>query len=431
MIKLNLAMRLRRAAFVVTAAICLAAMGPGTGMAGDAAGAPRTLTITLTGDVGLNPTNQTVQPTGVNDGGFQTWSDTTAGIDKEIDGDINFMNVETVVTNRNDLAPDLKGQSGPFNFRMHPNGLAHLVSKGFNVLSLANNHSMDYGPAGLTETLKHVAALRGKGILAAAGIGLNRNQASRATVMQVKDVPVAFSSIGIVTNNLARHRAGEETPGQIAYRFDDDYRLVLDRLRDAKAAFKMLSIHYGQEGYVRADSRQISEWRGMAAAQYGVDLIIGHHAHVVRGVEMHGKSLIFYGLGNFLHHGTANITGKGVCRDYGLMARVHVAEDVGGTCAIKAVEAIPVSDTHRKTVPMTGERGNARVHVLNYLAELLDNGDEARGLRFSPQRNGTGLFCMAGADKVPGRIGKLCKGYAPAGPIPASLRPQIASSCSR
>jgi poly-gamma-glutamate capsule biosynthesis protein CapA/YwtB (metallophosphatase superfamily) len=420
-----------RRSVVLLAALSGFGAWQGTALAGESSGAPRTLTITLTGDVGLNPTNQTVQPTGVQDGGFQTWADTTAAVAKVIDGDINFMNVETVVTNRNDLAPDLKGQSGPFNFRMHPNGLAHLVSKGFNVLSLANNHSMDYGAPGLTETLTHVAALRGKGVLAAGGIGFNREQASRPSVFEVKGIPVAFSAIGIVTNDLARHRAGPDKPGQIAYRFDDDYREVLDRLSQSKAPFKMLSIHYGQEGYVRADGRQLADSRGLAAAKYGIDLIIGHHAHVVRGVEMHGKSLIFYGLGNFLHHGTANITGKGICRDYGLMARVHVAEDADGSFAIKAVEAIPVSDTHRKAVPMTGERGNARVHVLNFLAELLDNGEDARGLRFTPQKNGTGLFCAAGAETIAGRIGKLCKGYAPAGPVPASLRPQIAASCSR
>ena len=57
----------------------------------------------------------------------------------------------------------------------------------------------------------------------------------------------------------------------------------------------------------------------------GIDLIVGHHAHVVRGVEMTPNgSLIFYGLGNFLHLGTANMTSSGICRDYGLLARVHL-----------------------------------------------------------------------------------------------------------
>ena len=59
-----------------------------------------------------------------------------------------------------------------------------------------------------------------------------------------------------------------------------------------------------------------------------------------------GSSLIFYGLGNFLHHGTADITGKGICRDYGLMARVHLKHGADGKLELRAVEAIPVTDTH-------------------------------------------------------------------------------------
>lgn len=391
-----------------------------------------TITITLAGDVGLNPTNQTVDPRGVTDHGFQTWADTTSGIAADVTGDLNMINVETVVTDRNDLTPDRKGQGAPFNFRMHPNGLAHLVSKGFNVLSLANNHSMDYGPVGLAQTLTHVAALRGKGVLGAGGIGFDRDQASKPAVMTVKGERIAFSAIGIVTNNLERHRAGPGTPGQIAYRFDDDWALVRERLKATDASFRILSIHYGVEGQVRADGKQLAEWRGMAAARDGIDLIVGHHAHVVRGVEMAGRSLIFYGLGNFLHHGTADMTSKGICRDYGLFARVHLAKGDGGRLDIAAVEAIPVTDTHFKPRRLTGERGVAHVHALNYLASTLDDeASGARGLRFTPQKDGSGLYCAAGAGKLAGKVGALCRSYAPAPPIPQGLYGQIAASCSR
>lgn len=391
-----------------------------------------TVIITLAGDVGLNPTNQTVDPKGVTDGGFQTWADTTAGVASEIDGDLNFINVETVVTDRNDLTPDHKDQSGPFNFRMHPNGLKHLVSTHFNVLSLANNHSMDYGVPGLNETLKHVAALRGHGVLAAGGIGRNREEASRPDVLTVKGHKVAFAATGIVTNDLARHRAGEQSPGQIAYRFDDDYALVRRRLKETPADFRILSIHYGIEGQVRTDARQIADWRGLAARQDGIDLVVGHHAHVVRGVELAGKSLIFYGLGNFLHHGTANITVNGLCRDYGLFARVYLAPGPDRKLAVKAVEAIPMTDTHRKPRRLPAQAGIARIHVLNYLAATLDDpATGARGLRFVPQSDGSGLYCVPGAEAVAGRLGALCQNYKSLPPIPDGLRGQIAASCSR
>lgn len=410
-----------------------------SGMAGAAAQAgksdPDSIVLTFVGDVGLNSSNAAVEAKGVRRYGFQPWRETTDRIAAEIDGDLNFMNVETVVTDRNDLPRDTKEQSGPFNFRTHPEGIAHLLLTGFNVFSLANNHSMDYGPPGLEETLAHVGALRGSGLKAAAGLGRNRDEASRPEIIEAKGAKIGFAAIGIVTNNLERHRAGPSKPGQIAYRFDEDYALLRKRLKEASADVRILSIHYGTEGEVRADARQISEWRGKAVREDGFDIVVGHHAHVVRGVEMAGSSLIMYGLGNFLHHGTANITGKGVCRDYGLMVRAHLTRATGGTggklWVIGAVEAIPVTDTHFRPRRLEGEAGAKRVHALNHLARTLDASDGARGLRFTPQQNGTGLYCTETGKAAKGSVGKLCAGWREPPAIPGAYAGEIASSCAR
>lgn len=390
------------------------------------------VTIVLVGDVGLNRNDQPVEASGVRRGSFYSWEETTSLIADDINGDLNFMNAETVVTDRNDLRRDTKGQRGPFNFRTHPNGISHLVSRGFNVMSLANNHSMDYGVAGLEETLKHVGKLEKQSRVVAAGLGMNRDAAARPEQISVKGAQVAFGAIGIVTNNLERHRAGPGKPGQIAYRFDDDFAVVRERLTATPADYRILSIHYGVEGQVRTDAKQIAEWRRQAALGDGIDLIVGHHAHVVRGVERAGNSLIFYGLGNFLHHGTADMTRKGICRDYGLMARVHLKKDADGKLKLRAVEAIPVTDTHYRPRRLTGENGEARIHVLNYLAGTLDDpGDGARGVRFTPMRDGSGLYCEPGAENDGGRIGALCRRYAPAPAIPGNLVRAIAASCSK
>lgn len=409
----------------VLLAACLVLL-PATG---GSAGSDDEVTITLVGDVGLNRSGQPAEPTGVRRGGFQTWADTTSGIDDQINGDLNFMNVETVVTDRNDLPADTKEQSGPFNFRTHPNGIRYLVSRGFNVLSLANNHSMDYGVEGLKETLKHVGKLKDEHLAVAAGIGMNAEEASRPERIAVKGSEVAFAATGIVTNDLERHRAGPDKPGQNAYRFDDDYAEVRRRLVAAPADYRILSIHYGVEGRVRADAKQFADYRGLAAGQDGIDLIVGHHAHVVRGVELAGKSLIFYGLGNFLHHGTADITSKGICRDWGLMARVHLKKQADGKLALRAVEAIPVTDTHFRPRRLTGDAGAAHIHALNYLDANLGPG--SNGIAFTPQADGTGLYCLPGADKDGGSIGALCKGYRPAPPASSSLEGAIASSCAK
>ncbi len=415
------------------AALLLAAVLPAPSPLSAASDAgPDEVTIVLVGDVGLNRSNQPVEATGVRRGGFQTWEDTISRVADDINGDLNFMNVETVITDRNDLERDTKGQGGPFNFRTHPNGVGYLVAHGFNLLSLANNHSMDYGVPGLRETLKHVGALEKKRLAVATGIGVDREEASRPRRVNVKGSDIAFSALGIVTNDLERHRAGAGKPGQIAYRFEEDFAEVRKRLLAAPASYRILSIHYGIEGQVRADARQIAEWRGEAAKKDGIDLIVGHHAHVVRGVELAGNSLIFYGLGNFLHHGTADMTAKGICRDYGLMARVHLKKAADGKLKVRAVEAIPVTDTHYRPRRLDGDKGAQRIHALNYLASTLDDeGSGARGMRFTPQADGSGLYCLAGAERDGGRIGALCASYAPAPAIPDNLRGPISSSCSR
>lgn len=391
------------------------------------------ITITLAGDTGYSPNHAPVKAKGVTrHGQFQTWADTTSRIARHVDGDLNFLNVETVVTTRNNLTRDRKGQRGPFNFRTHPNGMRHLVDIGFNVFSLANNHSMDYGVEGLRDTLRHVAALRRHGLKAAAGLGMNREEAGRPELLTAKGARIAFSAIGIVTNNLGRHRAGANRPGQIAYRFDDDFALSMDRLAKTSADYRVLSIHYGLEGRVRTDSRQIRDWRRKAALGKGIDLIVGHHAHVPRGVEIAGRSVIFYGLGNFLHHGTANMTRKGICKDHGLFAKVHLRRRTDGTLAARAIQILPVTQTHRRPELMSAAAGTRRIHALNYLGSRLGgDGGKARGVRFSPSVDGTGLYCFPGAANEGGKIGRLCQNWRPAPPIPAGIRGRIANSCAR
>jgi poly-gamma-glutamate synthesis protein (capsule biosynthesis protein) len=260
---------------------------------------------------------------------------------------------------------------------------------------------------------------------------MNRDEASRPALVDAKGSRIGYAAIGIITNMLERHHATESKLGQIGYLFPADYKLVLDRLKSTETNYRILSIHYGIEGRVRTDATQIAEWRRQAALQNGIDLIIGHHAHVVRGVEVANKSVIFYGLGNFLHHGTANITGNAICRNYGLMAKVYLRKMPDGHLETKAIVAIPVTDTHMRPRRFNPKAGAAHIHALNYLGSLLDNAaDGAVGVRFTPQEDGSGLYCFPDAGAAKDRIAKLCEHYTPAPPIPAALRGQIEGSCA-
>jgi poly-gamma-glutamate synthesis protein (capsule biosynthesis protein) len=371
---------------------------------------------------------QPVRSTGaVRHGGTIPWPELTARIRPLIDGDLNFANLETAVTERNDLRPEGK----TFNFRSHPDGVRHIASIGINLLSTANNHSMDFGAVGAFDTIAHLDRIRDTGKLKAhAGLGRNREEAGRPRLVDVQDRRVAFSAVGIVSGGFPLHRAGDNRPGQMAYQSPEDFADVTQRLAAADAQYRILSVHHGSERQVIADATAIRKFRHEAVRERGIDLVVGHHAHVVQGIEMVDGRLIFYGLGNFLHPGMQNMATQGLCRDYGLLARIHLASGDDGRFQVRAVEVVPLTDMHFKPARMLGAQASERVHVMNYLAGGLDDPRTgARGVRFASQSNGTGLHCVAGAEDDPGRVGELCRGWTGPDVLTPAQRSRVASSC--
>lgn len=388
----------------------------------------RTLTITVAGDLGFGGHMQPVRREGaVKQGSTISWRDYTDRVRPLIDGDLNFANLETVLTERNDLRAEAK----TFNFRSHPEGMRHIAGLGLNLISTANNHAMDFGAPGALDTISHLdRLLAAGGIKAHAGLGRNREEASRAQIVDVGEAKVAFSALGIVSGGFPLHRASDNRPGQMAYQSLEDFGEVTRRLADAQAAYRILSVHHGIERQVATDGATIRKLRHEAVLARGVDLVIGHHAHVVQGIEIVDGRVIFYGLGNFLHPGMQNMAGNGLCRDYGLFARLHLATDETGHFRVRAIEAIPLTDMHYKAGRMAPQPAAERVHVLNYLATGLDdNATGARGVRFAAQTDGSGLYCTEGADRVAGRIGNLCRNWRGPDVLNAAQRSRVVSAC--
>ncbi len=384
----------------------------------------REATIVIVGDTGLGGSMMPVHPDGgVRQGSRVAWSAMTGGIRHLINGDLNFANLETVVTDRNDLTAVEKA----FNFRTHPAGVQHLTDIGFNVFSTANNHAADFGERGVRETLAHLARLEGRGMQAHAGVGSDREAASRPSVIDVKGTRVLLSAIGI---GAGANRAGDQRPGQLAYGSHDDFARIVSRLEDTPGDYRMLSVHHGIELDVTPGEGDVRKLRDSAVRDAGVDLVIGHHQHVAQGVQEVDGKLIFYGLGNFLHLGTQDMSRFNMCRDYGLLARVHLASGADGRLAAQAIEVVPLTGMHARTAPMRSSEAAARVQVLNHLARGLDHGAGiARGVRFVAQPDGAGLACLAGAEQQPGRIGALCKGWREPDAPSEALARQIQASC--
>lgn len=367
------------------------------------------ITLVLVGDVGLNINRAPVEADGfhVPDGDrVYSWQELTAGIAPLIDGDLNFMNLETVVTDSNELDAARKG----FNFRSHPDGVRHLVDIGFNFISLANNHSFDYRVEGMRDTLRHVDSYRSSGLLGHAGLGMNSREATKPAVVNKRGESIALGAIGIGWN---KYRAGKDKPGQLNPRRKGDIARATRKLRNTDADFYVLSIHEGSEYYVRP-GEPVSRWRS-AVTDGGVDLVVGHHAHVARGVERIGDSVIFWGLGDFLLLGDRDhrrVLTFDLCRDFGLLARVHLLPDGDGKLRIRAVEIVPITGVSRVPGTLPAAEARERVEVINYLSAMLDDSESgAIGLQFAPQGDGSGLYCFEGAEADPGEIGELCRDY--------------------
>ncbi len=365
------------------------------------------LSLLMVGDTGFAPSRAKPLPDRVYKYGRKlSFAETTEKIKADINGDINFANIETVISDRANLVP----RSKKYNFVTHPNGIKHLVKAGFNLLSMANNHAFDYGALGVRESLRHLKPFEGRGLLAHAGIGLNRAAAGKTPVFEKKGIKVAFGAIGIGANGGGLPRATDNRPGQLSLYLKQDQQFLADSFSRSGADLRLLSVHHGPERVIRPSGYEVAMLRSLVA-QTDADVMIGHHAHVSRGIEIRNGTLMVYGLGNFNHQGTANMNGKNGCHNYSLMVRAHFVRESGKKPVLAAVEALPIQSTHMQPERIDGVRGARRIAILNGLAAQLDQPKTgSQGVRFMAQDDGSGLHCTKAARKHP-YTAQLCSNY--------------------
>ncbi|MGI9480633.1 MAG: CapA family protein [Hyphomicrobiaceae bacterium] len=382
----------------------------------------RYVTLVIGGDLGFGGSRQPVVATaGVRHGRRHSFAKLTRHLRPLIQSDLAFANLESVVTATNKLSALDK----TFTFRMHPNGVAHLVEAGFNVLSTANNHGIDYGSGGMRHTIRHLASLRHSGLIAAHGIAPSAAAVFAPTRFTRNGATFAFAAAGI-----GGYRAKRSSPGQASYRSTADFDRLTQALARADTAYRMLSVHYGAELQVRPDRRSRNKLAATAVGERGIDLVIGHHAHTPAGVQRVGHGLVFYGLGNLLHLGMQDMGKFGICRDFGLLAKLHLVSDrrTGGRLVAQAIELTALRDMHVNSRPRTGRDGRQRIEVINYLGRELNDATGKR-VTFVPRRDGSGLYCAPGAEKAGGAVRRLCSGWrAPSKPS-AALQRRIRHSC--
>ncbi len=194
-------------------------------------------------------------------------------------GDIVFGNLET---------PLCDGAPGRDLFRGQPGMAAILADAGFNVLSLANNHIMDYGPEALRQC---ATALLGQGI-AVLGAGLNQAEAGRPVVLERHGLRIGMLGFG----RTLQEQKNAGGPGFMEW----DERAALDKLRRLRQRVDcvVVSLHIGMMwiDYPKPAFKEI----GDRLVDAGADVVLMHHAHVLQGYGVRSGRLAIYNLGNFI-----------------------------------------------------------------------------------------------------------------------------------
>lgn len=167
---------------------------------------------------------------------------------------------------------------------------------GIDVACIANNHMFDYGEQGFIDTLN---GLTDMGITYVGG-GMNYEDATEAKVMEVDDKSIAFFASNNVITRVDWIVEGDEPGMNGLYTWSETYTTMLENIKTASEThdFVVVQLHFGTE----KENQHTEDQTAFAHAciDAGADVIIGHHAHVLQGIEYYGDGMIFYGLGNFL-----------------------------------------------------------------------------------------------------------------------------------
>jgi poly-gamma-glutamate capsule biosynthesis protein CapA/YwtB (metallophosphatase superfamily) len=213
------------------------------------------------------------------------------------EADIAVVNLETAVTNSGAAA------AKTFVFRTPPSAFAALRGGSIDVASMANNHGMDFGEAGLRDSL--AAARRYRFPLI--GIGLDGKQAYAPYRKTVRGQRIAVLAATQVLDDhlIDAWTAGPRKPGLASAKA---VPRLLQEVRRARrtADTVVVFLHWGVELERCPTPDQRTLARQLVGA--GADIVVGGHAHRLLGAGRLGEALVGYGLGNFVWYGTSELS---------------------------------------------------------------------------------------------------------------------------
>lgn len=262
------------------------------------------------------------------------WGDALARLEQAAP-DARIINLETSVTSSNDYWPD-KG----IHYRMHPKNAACLTAANIDCCGLANNHVLDWGYAGLTETL-HTLTSAG---IKTAGAGANLQEAQSPAIL---DVPskgrVIVISCGTTSSGISSEWAAQSRKAGVYFLTDLSRRMV-DHIAMIVHQTKrpgdvvVLSMHWGGNWGYEIPQEHIN-FAHLLIDSANVDMLHGHSSHHPIGLEVYKEKLILYGCGDFLN----DYEGIGGHEHYrGDLSLMYFASIAPATGKLIALEMVPM-----------------------------------------------------------------------------------------
>ena len=206
-------------------------------------------------------------------------------------------NLESPISSRGTAVENKK-----FTLRAAPAAVEALKAAGIRVVTLANNHTMDFGPLALQDTLK----LLGENNILYAGAGMNLEDARAPAYLKVGDLTLAFLSYSLTFPIEFYAAAGR--PGT-APGYRDYVKRDIQNVR-TRADLVIVSFHWGAELMTAAKDYQRE--LGHRSIDWGADLVLGHHPHILQELELYRGRLIAYSLGNFVFGSESDKTNSSI-----------------------------------------------------------------------------------------------------------------------
>lgn len=209
--------------------------------------------------------------------------------------DISMINLECPISTRGTKAKDKQ-----FTFRAKPSSVDVLTSAGIDIVTLANNHILDFGQDAMLDTFDYLD----KAGIKYVGAGHNIDEASIAKYFKIDDFNVAIIGSSHVIP-VVEWNAGKNKPG-VATTYNPTRLLSEISTAKKNADIVVVYVHWGTERSTKPDTYQ----RNLAKKYIdgGADLVIGAHPHVLQGFEFYNGKLIAYSLGNFVFTNVKNDT---------------------------------------------------------------------------------------------------------------------------